>query len=63
MLDKFSDMLKDLLDARKKLISALAKLQGKDNIITNIEKLEDLGATINKSIPELTDDVIEEIGM
>lgn len=61
MLDKFSDMLKDLLDARKKLISALTKLHGKDNILTNIEKLEDLGATMNKSIPELGDDIIEEI--
>lgn len=61
MLDKFSDMLKDLLDARKKLISALTKLNGKDNILTNIEKLEDLGATINKPIPQLTDDIIEEI--
>lgn len=61
MLDKFSDMLKDLLDARKKMISALTKLHGKDNILTNIEKLEELGATINKPIPELTDDILEEI--
>jgi len=61
MLDKFSDMLKDLLDARKKLISALTKLHGKDNILTNIEKLGELGATMNKPIAELTDDIIEEI--
>jgi len=61
MLDKFSEMLKDLLDARKKLISALTKLNGKDNIITNIEKLESLGATMNKDVPELTDDILEEL--
>lgn len=61
MLDKFSDMLKDLLDARKKLISALTRLNGKDNILSNIERIEDLGATINKQIPELGDDVLEEI--
>lgn len=61
MLDKFSEMLKDLLDARKKLISALTKLNGKDNIINNIEKLESLGATMNKDIPELTDDILEEV--
>lgn len=61
MLDKFSDMLKDLLDARKKMISALTKLNGKDNILSNIERIEELGATINKQIPELTDDIMEEI--
>ena len=61
MLDKFSDMLKDLLDARKKMVSALTKLNGKDNILTNIEKLEALGATMNKQIPELDDGLIEEI--
>lgn len=61
MLDKFSEMLKDLLDARKKMISALTKLNGKDNILSNIERIEELGATINKQIPELGDDVLEEI--
>lgn len=61
MLDKFSDMLKDLLDIRKKLISALTRLHGKDNILNNIEKLAELGVTINKDIPELNDDVIEEV--
>lgn len=60
MLDKFADMLKDVLGARKNLISALTKLQGKDNILTNIEKLQELGATINKQIPELSDDVFCE---
>ena len=61
MLDKFSDMLRDLLQARKNILSALTKLNGKDNILNNIEKLEDLGAKINKSIPELGNEIIEEI--
>lgn len=61
MLDKFADMLKDLLDARKKMVSALTKLNGKDNILSNIDKLQELGATINKQVPELSDDIIEEI--
>ena len=61
MLDKFSDMLKDLLDARKKLISALTKLDGKDNILNNIDRLKELGAVINKDVPELSDDVVAEI--
>ena len=61
MLSKFADMLKDILGARKNLISALTKLQGKDNILTNIERIEELGATMDKDIPELGDEVIEEI--
>jgi DNA recombination protein RmuC len=61
MLDKFSDMLKDLLKIRENLVSALTKLNGKDSILINIDKLKELGATINKDIPELSDDVIEEI--
>lgn len=61
MLDKFADMLKDVLNARKNLVSALTKLHGKDNILTNIERLQELGATMDKAIPELTDDVLEEI--
>lgn len=61
MLSKFADMLKDILGARKNIISALTKLQGKDNILTNIERLQELGATMDKEIPELSDDVIEEI--
>ncbi len=61
MLDKFADMLKDILGARKSILSALTKLNGRDNILTNIEKIKDLGATMDKPIPELTDDIIEEI--
>ncbi len=61
MLDKFSDMLKDLLKARENIVSALTKVNGKDNILNNIDKLKELGATINKDVPELPDSVIEEI--
>jgi len=61
MLSKFADMLKNILDARKDLVLALAKLHGKDNILTNIERLQELGAIMDKEIPELGDDVIEEI--
>lgn len=59
MLDKFSDMLKEMLKARENIISALTKLNGKDNIITNIDKLKELGATINKDVPELPEDIAE----
>lgn len=61
MLSKFADMLKDILGARKSIVSALTKLHGRDNILTNIERLQELGATMDKEIPELTDEIIEEI--
>lgn len=61
MLDKFADMLKNVLDARKNLSQALVKLQGRDNILTNIEKLKDLGATMDKQIPELNEEILEEV--
>lgn len=61
MLSKFADMLKDILGARKNIISALTKLHGHDSIIRNIEKLQELGATMEKDIPTLSDDIIDEI--
>lgn len=63
MLDKFADMLKDILGARKNLVSALTKLDGKDSIMRNIERVQELGATMSKETPELTDEVLEEIAM
>lgn len=61
MLDKFADMLKNILDARKNMNLALTKLQGKDNILNNIEKLEELGATMNKDIPQIDEEIVEEL--
>lgn len=61
MLDKFAEMLKDILGARKSLISALTKLNGQDSIMRNIERVKDLGATMDKQIPELDDEILEEI--
>lgn len=61
MLNKLSDMVDDISKARKNLISAFRKLDGKDNILTNIERIQELGATMDKPLPELADDVIDEI--
>lgn len=60
MLDKFADMLKDVLDARKKIASAVIRLNGHDSIIRNIERLQELGITINKQIPEIDEKIMEE---
>lgn len=61
MLSKFADMLKDILGARKNILSALTRLDGHDSIIRNIERLEELGATMDKEVPELPEEVLEEI--
>jgi len=61
MVGKFAEMLKEILQARKNLISALTKLDGKDNIFSNINRLEELGVKIEKSIPELEEDVLDEM--
>ena len=53
MLDKFASLLTELLKIRNLLDSSLKKLQGKGNILTQIEKLENLGAVITKDFPEL----------
>lgn len=53
MLDKFATMLSELLKVRENLDSALVKLNGKDNILNRIDRIEKLGAVITKKIPEL----------
>lgn len=61
MVGKFADMLKDILQARKNLVSALTKLDGRDNIFSNITRIEELGVKIEKSIPELDNEVLDEM--
>ena len=63
MLDKFSDLLNDLLKAKNSLESSIKKLDGRDNIIKQIERMKDLGVKMNKTLPdlpELPDEICEE---
>jgi len=53
MINKFADLCKDLQKIDTNLKSALTKLGGRDNIIRNIERMEELGAKDVKSIPQL----------
>lgn len=57
MIEKFSSLLQDLLKARNSIDSTLVKLQGRGNILNQIEKIQDLGVKIDKSIPELPSDI------
>lgn len=51
--DKFADLLSGLLKTQEQLTNSLKKLNGTGNIINKIEKLEALGAKVEKGIPQL----------
>ncbi len=53
MLDKFADLLSDLLKAKNNLDNSLKKLNGRDNILRQIDKMTAIGAKMTKKIPEL----------
>lgn len=57
MIDKFAAMLADIKKARASIDSGLTKLQGKGNILNQIEKIQDLGVVISKEIPELPEEL------
>ncbi len=57
MLDKFAALLTDLLKIRDNLDTTLKKLNGSGNIINQIKKIEKLGGTGKKEIPELPEDL------
>ena len=59
MIDKFSALLSDLIKTRNSLDSSLVKLQGKGNILNQIDKIQNLGVTISKAVPELPEDLVE----
>lgn len=54
MIDKFADMVKDLNGVQKNLSNVLTKLNGRDNLIRQCERLTELGAKNAKQIPEIT---------
>ena len=60
MLDKFTELLTDLLKAKSNLDNSIKKLNGRDNIIKQIDKITTLGVQMNKQLPDLPDELIEE---
>ncbi len=52
MLDKFSDMVKNIRAAREKIDLGLKQLDGRDSLITNAEKMTELGVIMNKTMPQ-----------
>ncbi len=59
MIDKFAEMIKDLNTAQKAISQILTKLVGRGNIISQIEKLQELGAKSSKQIPQISDETIQ----
>lgn len=58
--DKFAALLTELLKIRDNLNNALKKLNGTGNIINQISKLEKLGCTYSKELPQLPDEIMLE---
>ena len=56
--DKFAALLTELLKIRDNLNTSLKKLNGTGNIINQITKLEKLGCTYSKELPELPEEII-----
>lgn len=56
MIDKFSDMIKDINSMQSALSKLYTKLTGKDNVIRQIERLQELGAKSSKQIPLLNEE-------
>lgn len=58
--DKFATLLAELLKIRDNLNTSLKKLNGTGNIINQISKLEKLGCSYAKKLPELPEDIAED---
>ena len=57
MLDKFHALYTEMLKIKNTIDDALKKLNGKGNIISQIQKIEELGVKMSKKIPELPEDL------
>ncbi len=53
MIDKFSELLSDMNKIKNAYNSAITKLTGKDNIINQLTRIEDLGVKGTKERPEV----------
>jgi len=60
MIDKFSNLLSDLIKSKSLIDSSLIKLQGRGNILGQLEKIQELGINIKKELPELPEEVKQQ---
>ena len=57
MIDKFSDLVGDLTKIKSAFNSAMTKLSGKDNIINQLNRIEELGVKGSKELPEIPEEI------
>ncbi|MDR1168114.1 MAG: DNA recombination protein RmuC [Heliobacteriaceae bacterium] len=61
MLDKFSDILKDLIKIKDSLTATFTKISGKGGILSKIDRISELGVKMNKDLPELPSEAAETV--
>ncbi len=57
MIDKFSDLLNDMNKIKTAFNSAMTRLCGRDNIINQLSRIEELGVKGSKTIPEIPETI------
>ena len=57
MIDKFSDLIGDMNKIKTSFNSAMTRLTGKDNIINQLTRIEDLGVKGSKELPEIPEEI------
>ena len=57
MIDKFSDLLNDMQKIKNAFNSAITRLNGKDNIINQLTRIEELGIKASKNMPEIPEQI------
>lgn len=58
MIDKFSDLIGDMNKIKTSFNSAMTRLTGKDNIINQLTRIEDLGVKGSKDLPEIPEEIV-----
>ena len=57
MIDKFADLMGDMNKIKTAFNSAMTRLSGKDNIINQLTRIEELGVKGAKNIPEIPENL------
>lgn len=57
MIDKFADLLGDMNKIKTAFNSAMTRLQGRDNIINQLTRIEELGVKGTKNMPDVPENI------
>ena len=56
MIDKVSDLVGDMNKMKTAYDSAMTRLTGKDNIISQLKRIGELGTKGTKALPDITEE-------